>query len=173
MKMITEKSTQPELLREINDAAAQFLNMLAMLDDDKLNEIPYPNSWTAAQLCNHIFKSTSGIVAAMKADGKPTTRNSADKVAELRSIFLETSNKFQSPEEIVPDDGPFEKQKTIDDFRQCFKDLDFYSGNANLDEELDGGPLGPITKYELLHFVLYHTQRHLRQMKRIYEFVVI
>jgi hypothetical protein len=171
--MITEKSTQQELIQEIDDTISQYIDRISILDNDQINEIPYENSWTAAQLCNHILKSTAGIVQAMKTDGTPTEKNSTEKIAGLKNIFLDVSNKFQSPKEIVPDDGPFEKQKTIDDLTTCFKDLDFYSGNTHLNEEMDGGPLGPITKYELLHFVLYHSQRHLRQMKRIYEAVVI
>ena len=170
--MTTENSTQQELVQEIDYTISQFVDMLSMLDNNQINKIPYENSWTAGQLCNHILKSTLGIVAAMKTDGTLTEKNSREKIAELKSIFLDTSNKFQSPEEIVPDNGPFEKQKTIDDLTQCFKNLEFYSRNTNLNEELDGGPLGTITKYELLHFVLYHSQRHLRQMKRVYEAVI-
>jgi len=171
--MVTPKSTQQELIAEINNTISQFVDRIEMLDDDKINTIPYPDSWTAGQLCNHILKSTLGIVRAMKTDGQPATKNSTEKIIGLQNMFLSVSNKFQSPKEIVPDDGPFDKQQTIADLTQCFKDLDFYSRNSNLDEELDGGPLGPITKYGLLHFVLYHSQRHLRQMKRIYEAVVI
>jgi hypothetical protein len=171
--MTTEKSTQQELIREIDDTISQFIDMISMLDNGQINEIPYENSWTAGQLFNHIQKSTAGVVKAMKTDGKPTDKDSRDKITELKNIFLDVSNKFQSPHEIVPDAGPFEKQKTVDDLKQCFKDLEFYSRNTNLNEEMDGGPLGPITKYELLHFVLYHSQRHLRQMKRIYEAVII
>jgi hypothetical protein len=173
MNMATENSTQQELVQEIDYTIAQFVDMMSMLDNNQINKIPYENSWTAAQLCNHILKSTNGIVSAMKTDGTPTEKNRREKIAELKSIFLDTSNKFQSPNEIVPDAGPFDKQQTIDNLIESFASLDFYSANANLDEEINGDPLGPITKYELLHFVLYHSQRHLRQMKRIYEAVVI
>jgi len=171
--MITEKSTPQELIQEIDSTISQFLDMISMLDNNKINEVPFEDSWTAAQLFNHILKSTSGIVQAMKMDGKSVERNSEEKVAELKNIFLDFSSKFQSPKEIVPDNGPFEREKIIDDLTICFKDLKFYSSNTNLNEGIDGGPLGSITKYELLHFVLYHSQRHLRQMKRIYEAVIV
>jgi hypothetical protein len=170
--MITEKSTQPELFQEIEMTVSQIVNMISLLNNNRLNEIPYEHSWTAGQLCNHIIKSTVGVVQTMKTDGKITNRNSREKITELKNIFLDVSNKFQSPDEIVPDNGPYEKHKIIDDLTKCLKDLNFYSTNTDLSEEVDGGPLGSITKYELLHFVLYHSQRHLRQMKRIYEAVI-
>lgn len=169
----TEKTTQPELIREIDTTIGQFIDMVSMLDNRKINQIPYEGSWTAAQLCSHILKSTAGVVEAMKSDGEKTDRNSAEKIAELKAIFLSTSNTFDSPLEIVPDAGPFDKQQVIDGLSAAFKDLDFYSRNTGLSELLDGGLLGDISKYELLHFVLYHSQRHLRQMKRIYEAVII
>ena len=38
---------------------------------------------------------------------------------------------------------------------------------ANLPELLNLPPIGELTKLELLHFVLYHTQRHIQQLKNI------
>jgi len=169
--MITEQATRQQLIDRINDTLSEYIERISALNDEQINKIPYENSWTAGQLCNHVLKSTAGIGAAMKTAGKPMRKNSADKIAELQSIFLDVSNKFQSPKEIVPDNGPFPKQQTIDSLTACFKDLEVHSSKTNLDEEIDGGPLGAITKYELLHFVLYHSQRHLRQLKKICEAV--
>jgi len=40
---------------------------------------------------------------------------------------------------------------------------------VNANELITGLPLGPITKLEIIHFIFYHFQRHLIQMKRITE----
>ena len=170
--MITNKSTQQELIQEINSVFTQFIDMISMLQNEKINQIPYENSWTAGQLINHVTKSINGVTLTMKMEGQPTPRN-GEKITELKNIFLDFSKKMKSPEEILPDNKPYEKQKVISDLQDCFKNLSFYSAYTNLDELIVGMPFGDVTKYELLHFALYHSQRHLRQMKRIYEAVII
>lgn len=167
--MTTQKATREGLIRKINYTISEYIDIVELLGNDKINQIPYEKSWTAAQLCNHVIKSALGFARAIKSAGTPTDMNSEEKIAELKAIFLDTSNKFESPEQIAPESGPFERQKVIDDLTQCVKDLDFNSQNTNLSEEINGGPLGMITKYESLHFVLYHSQRHLGQLKRIYD----
>ncbi|HSD08377.1 DinB family protein [Flavobacterium sp.] len=171
--MITENSTSEELIQEINDTFKQLVDMISMLDNNQINQVPYQDSWTAGQLCNHVTKSTSGVAQVMKINGKLSDKNGSEKVIELKNIFLNFSIKMKSPQEIIPDDGPFEKQNVINELSDCVKKLNENSKNTNLDEIIENLPFGSVTKYELLHFVLYHSQRHLRQLKRIYEAVIV
>ena len=39
---------------------------------------------------------------------------------------------------------------------------------ANLSEMINHPAFGDITKFEILHFVLYHTQRHIHQLEKIF-----
>jgi len=39
--------------------------------------------------------------------------------------------------------------------------------NVGWNEVITGLPLGDVTKLEITHFMLYHLQRHLMQMRRI------
>ena len=61
----------------------------------------------------------------------------------------------------------YEKQASIDELNNSFEQFKESAESANLDELVEGMPLGPTTKLEIIHFVLYHTQRHLHQMKKI------
>ena len=74
---------------------------------------------------------------------------------------------MKSPAEIVPEAGPYEKQAIMDELTASFTRLTERTRKATLPELAPDSPLGEITKLEMLHFVLYHTQRHLPQMKRI------
>ncbi|MEO6221498.1 MAG: hypothetical protein ABIO81_13780 [Ginsengibacter sp.] len=76
---------------------------------------------------------------------------------------------MKSPDTIVPDDGPFEIISVTDALQKSFNALKENSTQAKLDEIVKGLPLGEITKLELLHFVLYHTSRHVHQMRKIKE----
>ena len=75
---------------------------------------------------------------------------------------------MQSPEFIVPEKMHYNKESLIKEFESALAPLTKMK-NVNPNELITGLPLGPTTKLELLHFIFYHFQRHLIQMKRITE----
>ncbi|MFV7235864.1 DinB family protein [Flavobacterium sp. ZB4R12] len=165
--MITETSTKDELFTAINQTLSEMVGLTSLLDENKINSIPYKDSWTAGQLIRHVTKSTNEMAKAMSMESKPAKRDPGEKILHLKKVFLDFSNKIKSPDFIVPEDGPYKKQTSIDEINKSFEQFKDSTNNANLNDILEGLPLGEITKLEALHFVLYHTQRHLQQMKKI------
>jgi hypothetical protein len=165
--MITETSAKEEILTAIGEAVSDMGGLMESLDETQVNTVPYEDSWTAGQLVNHVTKSINGLGGAMLKEAPEATRNPAEKVAGFQKTFLDFSTKMQSPDFIIPDAGPYQKQQTIDALKQAFELLKENAGKADLNQLLTGLPMGDATKLELLHFVLYHTQRHLHQLKKI------
>ncbi|HMI77621.1 MAG TPA: DinB family protein, partial [Ferruginibacter sp.] len=159
--MITEISDKKEILAAIDEAISGLTGLMSPLDENKVNTIPYKDSWTAGQLFNHVTKSINGMAKSMVKESAPAGRDPGERIAGLRKAFLGFSSKMKSPDFIIPGKGPYEKQAAIDELRSSFELLKENTNKANLNELLQGLPLGEITKLELLHFVLYHTQRHL------------
>ena len=139
---------------------------MAAVDEDKVNTILYEGSWTAPQLLRHVTKSINGMTKALHMDAKPAERNPGERIEELKKVFLDFSIKLTQPEFIVPEEMIYKKQASIEELNKSFNR---FKESANLYELVEGLPLGPITKLEIIHFVLYHTQRHLHQMKKICE----
>lgn len=167
--MITETAGKKELLTAIDESLSQLLQALSALDEKGLNTVPYPDSWTAGELLRHITKSTGGIAKAMKQNGQPAQRAEGERIAEIKSTFLDFSLKMKSPEFIVPEKGPYEKEASTQELKAAFTALAANTNEANLGEMVEGLPVGAMTKLELLHFALYHSQRHVHQMKKIAE----
>jgi DinB superfamily len=165
--MITETSGKTELLTAIDEAVSELQDLMLNLDENKINTVPYKDSWTAGQLFRHVTKSTNGMARVMLMESKPAERDPGEKIPELRKAFLDFSHKLKSPDFIVPEEGPYEKQAAIEELSNSFERLKENTSKANLTEMTENLPLGAITKLEMLHFVLYHTQRHLHQMKKI------
>jgi len=165
--MITETSNKNELLTAIEEEVSQLRNLFSSLDEDRINSIPYKDSWTAAQLLRHVTKSTDGMTKGLETKSKPAERDAGEKIPELKKAFLDFSSKMKSPDFIVPEEGPYEKQAAIEELNKSFEFLKESANNANLTDIVEGLPLGATTKLEILHFVLYHTKRHLHQMKKI------
>jgi hypothetical protein len=166
-KMTKEVLTKDELLSSIDEAVSQLADLLSFLDDTEINTIPYKDSWTAGQLLRHVTKSITGMAKAMLAESKPAGRGSSEKVHQLKKTFLDFLHKMKSPEFIIPEEEIYKKQTSIEELNLSLKKLKENVNNTNLNDLVEGLPLGPTTKLELLHFVLYHTERHLHQMRKI------
>ena len=165
--MTTKTLDTNETLSATADVISELTDLMLSVDEDKVNTIPYDGSWTAPQLLRHVTKSINGMTKAMHKDAKPAERNPGERIEELKKIFLNFSKKLTQPDFIVPEELIYEKQSSIEELNKSFNRFKESAGNANLDDLIEGLPLGPITKLEIVHFVLYHTQRHLHQMEKI------
>lgn len=170
---ITEDSGQHEILTAIDVIAMQMTGLILPLDDTQFNIVPYPKSWTAGQLLQHIIKSVSGIAKALQKDARPADRDPKQRIIELKQTFLDITHSMESPEFIVPEKKNFEKQSIIKELNQSLSQLKESVEKTDINGLVSGLPMGPVTKLELLHFVLYHMQRHLIQMKKITSALVI
>jgi len=156
-----------EVLSAAADAINEINHLMASVDETKVNTVPYDGSWTAPQLLRHVTKSINGMTKAMQMNAKPADRDPGERIEQLKYIFLDFSKKLTQPEFIIPEEKVYEKQSSIDELSGSFNQFKEAAVNANLNDLIEGLPLGPITKLEIVHFVLYHTQRHLHQMKKI------
>ena len=162
--------THDELLTALTKTTDELIGLLSALPEQQLNRVPYAGSWTAGQLGDHLFKSY-GLSSVLKGRTAPTTRPVEEKIGPIKDVFLNFEIKMQSPDYIVPDNGPFDKTilltaltqriNNIKDFIQDQEDLSL----TCLDFELPN--TGTLTRFEWIEFMLVHTIRHVHQLKKI------
>ncbi len=167
--MTTETVNKADLLNEIDDTVSELVEVMTSLDEDEVNMIPYKDGWTAGQLFQHITKSTERLSGAMEKEGVAADRDPFEQVNDLKKTFLDFSAKMKSPGFVVPEDDTYVKIDAIKKMGGAFQRLKESIKDKDLSVVVKGSSLGDATKWELLHFVLYHTQRHLHQMKKIHE----
>ena len=156
-----------KILTETSDAVSAISDLMRTVKEEMVNTVPFDGSWTAPQLLRHVSKSLQGMAKAMKMDAKPATRNPEERIEGLRNVFLDFSKKLTQPDFLIPENQVYKKQPAIDELNKSFSEFKANASCANLNEQVEGLPLGPITKLEIIHFVLFHTQRHLYQMENI------
>jgi len=172
--MTTGTPNTKEFFASLDEASSELLQMVSLADSTTLNTIPpdsnlVKNSWTAAQLATHVTKSNKAIAQALNMEGKEAERNPAGRVPELKKMFLDFTIKFDSPEFIRPKQGTYQKEALIDELKKSIEQLKELHGKINLSEIISLPAFGEITKLELLHFVWYHTQRHIHQLGNIFQ----
>ncbi len=165
--MTTGTVNTKQLFTSLGEVWVELVRMISLTNASSINAVPFEGSWTAAQLATHVTKSNKAIVQGLHMQGKPAHRNPEDGVPHLREIFLNFETKFQSPEFIVPENKQYDKEGVVAALNRSIEQLKEAGLEVNLTEIINLPVFGEITKLELLHFVLYHTQRHIHQLKKI------
>ena len=161
-----------QLITEFNETTQDLLAMLSQFTREEFNKIPFEGSWTAGQVAEHLYKSESGIVKALKGNSVPTERDPYKHIAVIQKIFLDYTQKLQSPEFIIPSDEPKNKNQFIQYFEGTRKALETLLNKSDLDKaftDFSFPQLGHLTGWECICFVVCHSKRHIRQMKNIAE----
>ncbi len=165
--MDTQALESKDVIEAVEDAVLTLLAIASSLDNRELNRIPYNNSWSAGQLLRHVSKSMNAMAMAMDMKGKEAERNPAERIPEMKKIFQDYSHKMKSPAMVVPESGPYEKELIMAKLSRSLHRVQESGRKAVLNEMADNLPVGPVTKLEVLYFILYHTERHVYQMKKI------
>ena len=165
--MITVPVDAKELFDALDKTWMELIHSVSSVDESIINKIPFEKSWTVAQLATHVTKSNIGMADMLKKGGPTPERDAAEGVAKLKKIFLDFEAKYQSPEFIIPEARDYDKEEVLNDLGKSIHQLKAQRKNGNLSELLNVQIFGEITKLELFYFVLYHTQRHIHQLKNI------
>ncbi len=167
--MTTDTVNTKELFASLDNTIAELLTIISVVDEKDINTVPFENSWTAAQVVAHVTRSINGMGEALRMPGKTADRELDEKANGFKTMFLNFDSKMKSPPFVLPEQDVYEKDLLIKKLKSAEKKFTEAANSTNLSVLLDLPPIGQLTKLELLHFVLYHTQRHIHQLKNILE----
>ncbi len=155
------------LINNIELVSDTLVQLLQSVNERHFNQKPGADKWSIAQVVDHIRLSNNSVAKALALKGKPLDRNPGERISELKSVFLDFQTKLQAPDFIVPSKDIYDPNLLLKDLQASIQLIRERMYEDNLDELINHPAFGDISKFEILHFVLYHTQRHLRQIKEI------
>jgi DinB superfamily len=161
--------TQAEVLSDFIAIKNTLISLLESLTHEQMNQIPFPGSWTAGQLGEHVLKSYQAVDLS-KLSAIPSKRPSDAKSSQINAVFLNFSDKYQSPDFIVPSSTPISRSDLIAHLRETTDRIVDYAETHELsftshDFEIIG--FGDLTAQEWIHFLAAHSQRHVHQLRHI------
>ena len=165
--MNTEQEDTKQLLQLLSDTARDFAQHVASFSDDTMNEAPVPGSWTAAQVSEHVTLSNSDIADQLSKPGKICERAADAGVERIRSIFLNFDKKLNAPEFIVPSAIPRTRKEVMEQLQHSIDKLMTVARREDPFQLVQHRIFGELTRLETIHFVIYHTQRHIHQLEKI------
>lgn len=155
------------LIHNIEQVNEMLVQLLQSVDERNFNQSPGTGKWSIAQVADHIRLSNNSVAKALALKGKPVDRNPGERVGELKKMFLDFQTKYQSPDFIVPSKNIYDPELLLKELQASMQLIRERMYEDDLDELINHPAFGDISKFEILHFVLYHTQRHVRQIKEI------
>ncbi len=80
---------------------------------------------------------------------------------------------MKSPEFILPTQDHYQKENVITNLETSIEQLKEEGNTVNLSETIQHPAFKEITKLELIHFAVYHTERHVHQLKNIFRLTAV
>lgn len=154
--------------KDLGEVFAKAVAAITRFPGDKVNIVPAPGAWSAANVADHLTKSNVSIAKALLLRGEVTNRNAGERIPELESVFLDYTKKFEAPAFILPGKIELAKEEVITAYQDSCNELLALCEEVDFSEMINHRAFGDITKYEILHFVKFHTIRHIAQMEKIY-----
>lgn len=174
MSAPTTKVLNEQLLNDMQSTFAALYQSIHQFKDSQIGIIPFEGSWTPGQVMEHILKAVARIPGLCMGSTQMAGRAMDKKTEEIKNLFLDVSLKFKSPHFIEPTGTQHDKNQLLAAFKkteQAFGNLIREQDLSPLCMDFDLPGFGQLTRYELLHFGLVHTQRHTRQLNTIFKTV--
>ena len=164
---LTEESSVEDIVTSIEVVVMQIFGLAGGLTAEQLNQVPGPGIWTIGQILAHVDKYLHFIPETMQMQGQEVERDPTAMAVVFRQTFLDPTIKFKSPEMLVPENKLYEFGELFHSVSSRLELMRQRAMSVDLLVEIEGLPMGPVTKIELLLFTFYHSQRHLWQTRKL------
>lgn len=158
------------IVSTLESTFAELEKAIKRFDDSTFNQRPTKGGWTPAQIAQHLALAGTGIDRVLLGATRETEGAADKQVASIKEVFLNFDFKMTSPDFIDPEEKVYDQQALLAQLNDIGKTL------VKLVNELDLSPTclafevpvwGYMTRLEIIYFVIYHTQRHTRQLQQI------
>ena len=154
-----------EQIHTVFDAVIAALNTVPPYIVD---EVPFKDSWTIGQVAEHVIICSRGIPDSTSQHAE---RAYNEKVAELRAMFSDRSQKSEADPQVCPKETSHNLQGLIAQLTHNKEQLLQIADGKNLTAlclDMEFPFIGYLTRYEWLTFICVHTQWHLHQITDIH-----
>ncbi|MBC9929874.1 DinB family protein [Chitinophaga qingshengii] len=157
-----------QLIIDVENTRTLLLDTLSTFAAAEIDKQPFEGSWSPGQVAEHIAKASD--CAIVYGNVAPTERPADAQVQAIRDVFLDFTQKFSSPEMILPTQTSHEKEALLNDIRRLWDKLKLAAETVDLEDTcLDFVVYGfePFTRLEWIQFINIHAQRHVHQLQNI------
>ena len=153
---------------EFNTTTSTLLEILLSLSEEQLNFQP-KEGWSAGQLGDHLLK-TYAFVDILNGTTRKTDRSVDQKMKSIKTLFSDNSIKMDAPKAVIPSNKKINKKDLIKGLQNRVEQIEMVIQTQDLSLiccDFSIPEYGEFTRFEWIWFNIYHTQRHIYQLKRL------
>lgn len=146
------------------------MQVLAAIEADLFNAIPFEGSWTPGQVAEHIVLSLQGVPEMFK-EARPVNRAANEKCKAIAGIFLNFDLKFKAAPAITPSNDAKEKEAMMSRLWQVSDSMMDAIQLYDYTEECTAAEvptLGYLTRLEWMCLAAFHIQKHTHQLRQMH-----
>lgn len=150
----------------LNTATTQLIAVIKNFTDAAFNTKPANGGWSPAEVAEHILLLESAVALQLGNDPQPMGRKGDEKIEQFKSV-LQSDFKVNAPEAFHPKGG-HTKDYLINALQENRNRLTELIDTIALDKypaNFRHPMLGGLSNYEWLYLVVYHAERHIKQMQ--------
>lgn len=148
----------------------KFIQDAHSVDETLFNTVPFKESWTTGQVAEHVLKFQTGVAIALSNVKAQPNRSFDQYAGNIKNMFLDFGTKMDAPEFVRPGNELIDKNSLIKKLENTAQKILYLIGKEDLKLLCKGfmfPSIGELTGFELVNFVIYHTQRHIYQLENI------
>ena len=163
------------LLENLQASTKQLIYTFSNFTPANFNTKPSADEWSAGEVAEHLLRIELFANDAFRSETAPSDRD-PDKLISFLKNRMDDTNKRKASEITSPTGEQQDLNEMIAQFQTQRQKLAEAIETMDITEACIGKPhpvLGVMTRMEWAAFVIYHTDRHLRQLQRLGEIVSI
>ncbi|MGA2669710.1 MAG: DinB family protein [Ignavibacteria bacterium] len=156
--------------QELRENTNKLIEYIREVDNYVLLRRPSIYVWSIMDCYEHIEKLEKSLKKIFLGKTEITERNPTEKIEKIGNRFSDFEHKFTAGEPIQPKGEFQDKEQVMREIKNNREELLslIHDGTwADLCLGYEHSLLGFLTKIEWLYFCIFHSDRHLHQMKEI------
>jgi hypothetical protein len=156
------------VIEELEESTRMLIKELSAFSDEQFFYRPAEGSWSAGEIAEHIL-----LLETRANEGMHTARTGNRpfdlKIIPIRNGLKEDEKKYVAPTKVIPKGEMKNKQDLLDALvqqREVLKNM-IRKMDLSLITEFRHPVIGSMSRLEWVYFHIYHTERHVRQLKSL------
>lgn len=158
------------ILSDIDNSTNSFETFANTFTEEEFNHKLNKDVWCAGEVVEHVTLLESLILKVLKGDVEPTHRAIDEKTALVKSVFGNFERKLFAPDPIQPLSEKKEREELVQTFREqrdLLKEIAITDDLSKTCLSFVHRAFGEFTRLEWIYFNIYHSERHLQQLRNI------
>lgn len=163
-----------QISHDLQLSTEQLVAQIQAFSPENFNIQPNPSIWSGAQVCEHLYILEYGVCKILAGETKENNRDPEQKIALMAQAMSNFEQKIIAPDFTQPAGKVRSTAEMIEKHQKVRQNLLELSQIYDLGAACVSAKhpyFGVLTRIEWIYMIILHCQRHLQQMKNIFEAV--